>query len=111
MKIRTSPRCDGQESYDVEFVEKRLEDVVANLNKYKRKDEKPFEVVAEVSDFNQRLRAFRAAFRADAVERIHGQAGRDFHPMRFQRWAFSDINPWLAGWRPPPVWRSRSARR
>jgi hypothetical protein len=22
--------------------------------------------------------------------------GREFHPLRFQRWAFSDLNPWLA---------------
>ena len=55
MKIRTLTSRDGQESYDVELpVEKRLEDVVANLNKLQAQGRKPFEVVAEVSDFNQR---------------------------------------------------------
>jgi hypothetical protein len=26
--------------------------------------------------------------------------GREFHPLRFQRWAFSDLNPWLAWLKP-----------
>ena len=37
-----------------EFVELRLEEVAPRLNRFEREDEKPFEAVAAVSDFNQR---------------------------------------------------------
>jgi hypothetical protein len=30
--------------------------------------------------------------------------GRQFHPLRFQRWAFSDLNPWLAWLGPAAQW-------
>ena len=36
------------------FVELRLEDIVARLNRFKRADERPFEAVKAVSEFNQR---------------------------------------------------------
>lgn len=111
MKIRTLTSRDGQESYDVEFVEKRLEDVVANLNKFQRKDEKPFEVVAEVSDFNQHAyELFAQPFVQMLSNEFTAKLARDFHPMRFQRWAFSDINPWL-GWLAPAAAFAQSQRK
>lgn len=111
MNIKTVMTRDGQESYDVEFVEKRLEDVVANLNKFQRKDEKPFEVVAEVSDFNQRAyELFAQPFVQLMSNEFTAKLARDFHPMRFQRWAFSDINPWL-GWLAPAAGLAQSQRK
>ena len=47
-------RPAAKPSYDVSFVELRLEDVVARLNRFKRADEKAFEAVNAVSEFNQR---------------------------------------------------------
>ncbi len=44
----------GAPEYEVEFREHRLEDIIARLNRFERKDEKPFEAVAAVSELNQR---------------------------------------------------------
>ena len=45
---------DGKAEYEVEFREQRLEDIADRLNRADRRDEKPFEAVAQVSNFNQR---------------------------------------------------------
>jgi pimeloyl-ACP methyl ester carboxylesterase len=101
MNIATVTSRDGQESYEVEFVEKRLEEVVARLNTYQRKDEKPFEVVSDISEFNQHAyELFAQPFVQMMSNEVTAKLARDFHPMRFQRWALSDINPWL-GWLAP----------
>ena len=111
MKINTVMSRDGEESYEVEFIEKRLEDVVANLNKFQRKDEKPFEVVTEVSEFNQRAyELFAQPFVQLMSNEFTGKLARDFHPLRFQRWAFSDMNPWL-GWLAPAAGMAKAQRK
>ena len=76
MAIEERKRRDGEESsYEVEFSERQLEDIVARLNRFDRADEKPFEAVAAISEFNQRAyELFAAAVRAGDVERIHGEA-------------------------------------
>jgi hypothetical protein len=52
------------------------------------------QVVAEVSEFNQRAYEL---FLQPAVPATSNGVGakmmREFHPLRFQRWAFSDLNP------------------
>jgi pimeloyl-ACP methyl ester carboxylesterase len=85
------------DGYTVGFTERRLEEISERLNRFKRADEKPFEAVAAVSDFNQRAyelfaRPLVQAFASEPVAKL----GRDFHPLRFQRWIVSDRNPWLA---------------
>ena len=45
---------NGEVEYDVEFNERRLEEIAARLNRFERADEKPFEAVATISEFNQR---------------------------------------------------------
>jgi hypothetical protein len=96
MKISESKGADGKVHYDVDFIERSLEEVVGRLNRLKRGDEKPFEAVAEVSDFNQRAYEL---FAQPLVQAMSSEAGarlsRDLHPLRLQRWAFSDKNPWL----------------
>jgi pimeloyl-ACP methyl ester carboxylesterase len=91
---------DGKADYEVKFHEVRLEEVIARLNRMQRLDEKPFEAVAAVSEFNQR------AYELFAQPLVQASSGeltasmtRRFHPLRVQRWAFSDVNPWLA-WLP-----------
>ena len=54
MEINERKGADGEVEYEVEFEERRLEDVAARLNRFERADEKPFEAVAAVSEFNQR---------------------------------------------------------
>lgn len=90
-------RGEGGIEYEVEFHEKRLEDIVAHLNRFRRADERPFEAVAELSEFNQRayqlfvqpwLQALSSDDSADLL--------RELHPLRVQHWSCSDLNPWLA---------------
>src|SRR6476620_5035522 len=93
---------DGEEvSYEVEFSERRLEDVVARLNRFDRADEKPFEAVATISEFNQRAYELFAQPLVQATSsESSAKMRRQFHPLRVQRWALSDLNPWL-GWLGP----------
>jgi pimeloyl-ACP methyl ester carboxylesterase len=100
MEIRERASKGGRPEYKVEFREYRLEDVMARLNRMQRVDEKPFEAVAAVSEFNQRAyELFAQPFvQATSDEFVAGLIRR-FHPLRAQRWAFSDFNPWLA-WLP-----------
>src|SRR5688500_4021572 len=54
MKIEERKGAGGKPEYQVEFQERRLEDIVAQINRFGRKDEKAFQAVAAVSEFNQR---------------------------------------------------------
>jgi hypothetical protein len=101
MEITERRGADGAVAYEVEFREHRLEDIAAHFNRFKREDEKPFEVVAEISDFNQHAyELFMQPFVQSMSNEMTAKALRAFHPLRFQRWAFSDLNPWL-GWLKP----------
>ena len=100
MEIREQAGADGKPEYEVEFHELRLEDVVAKLNRMQRIDEKPFEAVAAVADFNQRAyELFAQPFVQALSNEFVADTGRRLHPLRAQRWMFSDFNPWLA-WLP-----------
>lgn len=97
MHILESKDDSGQVQYDVEFVEHRLEDIVDRLNKFKRADERPFEAVERVSEFNQRAYdLFVHPFVQSWSNQYTAMMGRLFHPLRFQRWTISDANPWFA---------------
>jgi hypothetical protein len=93
-------KLDGSVDYEVRFHEYRLEEVVARLNRHQRLDEKPFEAVAAVSEFNQRAyELFVQPFIQATSDEFLATMMRRFHPLRVQRWAWSDFNPWLA-WLP-----------
>jgi len=97
MQIHERKSAAGALEYDVEFVERRLEDVVARLNRFKRADEKPFEAVQMVSDLTQRAYELfmRPLVQAMSCEPA-AELARAWHPLRWQRWALSDaFNPWL----------------
>jgi hypothetical protein len=92
---------NGGVRYEVEFEERSLEEVVSRLNRFERADERPFEAVAAVSDFNQRAyEMFLQPFVQSLSNEYTANLARQFHPLRFQRWAFSDLNPAL-GWLGP----------
>jgi pimeloyl-ACP methyl ester carboxylesterase len=96
MEIAEQEGSGGKPAYEVSFVELRLEDIVARLNRFERADEKPFEAVSVVAELNQRVyelfgRPLAQALTNEYVARL----ARAFHPLRLQRWAFSDLNPWL----------------
>jgi hypothetical protein len=92
--MKVEPAKDG---YAVSFTERRLEEIVERLNRFKRADEKAFEGVTAVSDFNQHAYELFARPLVKALATEEGaKLSRDLHPLRFQRSFFSDRNPWLA---------------
>jgi hypothetical protein len=97
MHILESKDAESKVQYDVEFVEHRLEDIVDRINRFKRADERPFKAVEEISEFNQRAYdLFIHPFVQTWSNPYTAMMGRLFHPMRFQHWSISDVNPWLA---------------
>jgi hypothetical protein len=110
MRIHESKGRDGKVAYDVDFVEQRLEDIAARLNRLERNDEKPFEAVAAISEFNQRAyELFAQPFVQSLGNEATAKVSRQFHPLRFQRWAMSDLNPWLA-WLAPAAQAVKAQR-
>jgi hypothetical protein len=60
-------------------------------------DEKPFEAVEAVSDFNQRAyELFAQPLVQSLSNELTAKLARELHPLRLQRWGFSDLNPWMA---------------
>ena len=98
MEINEHKGSGGQVEYEVEFRERRLEDIAAVINRFERADEKAFEAVASVSDFNQRAyELFARPFVQAMSNEQTAKMLRDFHPLRLQNWAFSSrVNPWLS---------------
>ncbi|HSF47640.1 MAG TPA: DUF3141 domain-containing protein [Burkholderiales bacterium] len=96
MHIKETER-GGRIEYEVEFSERRLEEVAERLNRFKRADEKPFEAAAAVSEFNQRAYELFAQPLVQAMATdVGAKLQYNLHPLRFQRWAVSDLNPWLS---------------
>jgi pimeloyl-ACP methyl ester carboxylesterase len=97
MHILESKEVNGKMQYDVEFIEHRLEDIADRLNRFKRADERPFEAVEKLSEFNQHAYdLFVHPLVRNWSNEYTAKMGRLFHPLRFQHWAISDANPWFA---------------
>ncbi|MBK6008284.1 DUF3141 domain-containing protein [Ramlibacter ginsenosidimutans] len=100
MHITQRKGTDGKPAYDVHFEERRLEDLVARLNRFQRADEQPFEAVNSVSEFNQRAyELFARPLVQSVASEFTAKASRTLHPLRFERWSLSDLNPalWWVG--------------
>jgi pimeloyl-ACP methyl ester carboxylesterase len=92
MEIKETPG-KGEERYITTFKEVPLEEL-RQLNHLERKDEKPFQVVAQVSAMNEKAYTlFGRPLVRNMVNETTAQAGRMLHPLRAQRWLISDINP------------------
>ena len=97
MEITEREASKGKVEYQVRFVEKRLEEVQERLNRFKRADEKPFESVEKIAEFNQRGYELFARPLVQAISNdVAAKTLRTFHPLRMQNWLSSDVNPWLA---------------
>jgi hypothetical protein len=97
MEIVEEKDSDGKPEYSVRFHERQLEEVVQRLNRFKRADEKPFEAVEAISEFNQRAYELFAQPLVQAMSNEYtAKLSRTLHPLRASRWAWSDLNPWLA---------------
>ncbi|MBC5785701.1 DUF3141 domain-containing protein [Ramlibacter sp. USB13] len=111
MHITERKGADGKPAYEVHFEERRLEDLTPHLNRFRRADEKPFEAVAAFSEFNQRAYELFARPLVQAVSsELGAKLARNFHPLRFQRWAVSDLNP-AAWWLKPAADMVRQQRK
>jgi pimeloyl-ACP methyl ester carboxylesterase len=85
----------GKDKYLSTFREVSLEDL-RKLNKLDRRDEKPFEVVAEVSAMNEKVYSlYGRPIVQSLVNETTAKLGRMFHSLRAQRWFFSDMNPMM----------------
>jgi len=110
MRIHDVPGKDGVVDHEVTFVEHQLEEVIARLNRFERKDEAPFEAVAEMSEFNQKAYELFAQPMVQAMSNeASAELGRRLNPMRLEQSLASDQNPWLA-WVAPMAEAVRSAR-
>ena len=106
----TERRTGGKAQYEVDFHEVRLEDIMKRLNRLERADEKPFEAVAAVSELAQRAYEMFGQPLVQAMSSdFTAKLAREFHPLRLQRWAFSDLNPWLA-WLGPAAQQVKAQR-
>ncbi|HEX7271420.1 MAG TPA: DUF3141 domain-containing protein, partial [Casimicrobiaceae bacterium] len=111
MAIQEKKGSNGKIEYEVEFRELQLEEVAARLNRFKRADERPFEAVAEISEFTQRAYELFAQPTIQAMSNeFTAKLARQFHPLRAQRWAASDLNPWLA-WLGPAAQMVKAQRK
>ena len=111
MQIAEKKGAQGKPVYEVSFAERRLEDVAARLNRFERADEKPFEAVEAVSEFNQRAYELFARPLVEAFSTEYSaKLSRELHPLRAQRWMASDMNPWLA-WLGPAAELVKAQRR
>ncbi len=85
----------GKDKYLSSLQEVSLEDL-RRANKLERRDEKPFEIVEEISIINEKIYSiFWRPLVRNFVNEITAEIGRRLHPLRAQRWFLSDINPVL----------------
>jgi len=88
-------KADGSVRYDVLLTERWVEDLQV-LQKYGRKDEMPFKMVEATSEtLAKAYEAFAHPFVASMVTPAGAAMRRSLHPQRAQRWAVSDLNPFL----------------
>jgi len=94
MIIKEGPSRPGLNDYEVEFVERSMEDILQMDDG--SEDEEAFHSVAAISKFNDTLyqnylspwlRMFSTDFSAEFL--------RQLHPLRIQRYGFSDLNPFI----------------
>jgi len=82
--------------YLIEFAERTTDDILALDDG--RKDEQAFEVVDRVSQVNQHL---YDTFASPVVKAMSNETAahalRIMNPARMERWAFSNLNPWMYG--------------
>jgi hypothetical protein len=105
MHITEVPGADGAPQYEVDFQERRLEDIAAHLNRFARTDEQPFEAVTAISDFTQRAYELFAQPMVETLSNeMNARMLRQFHPLRVQNWSISRLNPWLAWLEPAAKW-------
>jgi hypothetical protein len=94
----TTPEMPGAEHvqgrYLIQFHPRKIDDILKLDDG--RADERAFEVVNRVSQINQGLYdTFASPFVKAMSNPVAARLMRDANPARVERWAFSDLNPWM----------------
>jgi pimeloyl-ACP methyl ester carboxylesterase len=101
MQIEVDPDEPGE--YGITYVEKHTDDILALDDGLE--DEKAFLAVRKVSEATDFLyRAFAAPWIRMVATDVVAEALRQLHPLRVQRYMFSDRNPWMA---PVKTWAAQ----
>ncbi|MEM9103043.1 MAG: DUF3141 domain-containing protein, partial [Pseudomonadota bacterium] len=89
----------GQEHSTSEFVEfqpLKLEECESELNIYHRADEKAFISVCALSKWNQKnYDQWISPWLSKVVDKTVAKQLQQWHPLRFQRWSLSNLNPMM----------------
>ena len=100
MRIKEDPEDPGE--YLVSYTEKTMDDILALDDGLD--DEQAFYSVMAISNANDTLyRMFFAPWIRLTINEVTAEILRQWHPMRVQRYLFSDLNPWLI---PINMWAS-----
>ncbi len=92
MQIEEDPETPGE--YAVRYVEKHVDDIMAMDDGLE--DEKAFLVVRQLSEATDLLyRSLVSPWVRLAVPAAAAETLRQLHPLRVQRYLFSDLNPWM----------------
>ena len=92
MDIKENPNDPGD--FSVTYVEQTMDDIMAMGDGWE--DEEAFYTVRQLSQINDRLyRCFVGPWIRWSSNAITAETGRQLHPMRVQRYWFSDLNPWM----------------
>ncbi|ANQ84922.1 hypothetical protein dqs_1884 [Azoarcus olearius] len=84
----------GVQQYDVSLHEREIEDILAHDDS--REDERAFHIVAAVSELNGRVYdLFVSPWVRQGASALSAWWMKELHPLRVQRRAWSDLNPWL----------------
>jgi pimeloyl-ACP methyl ester carboxylesterase/tellurite resistance protein len=101
MKIEEDPDAPGE--YGIKYVEKNTEDILALDDGLD--DEKAFLAVRKVSEAADICyRGVAAPWIRMATSDTTAETLRQLHPLRMQRYLFSDLNPWMT---PVKMWADR----
>ncbi|MDM0015379.1 TerB family tellurite resistance protein [Variovorax sp. J22P168] len=80
--------------YLIQFAPRTIEDILAFDDG--RKDEQAFEVVERVAEINQGLYdTFGSPLVRAMTSETGAEAARAINPSRMERWALSNLNPWM----------------
>jgi hypothetical protein len=92
------PNADWEPGdFTVRFESRTIEDI-HSLDVDTRKDELFFQTVDDVSEFNDRFyKTFVSPWVQSVSSALTGDTLRRLHPLRFQHWFVSDLNPMFAG--------------
>jgi pimeloyl-ACP methyl ester carboxylesterase len=92
MSIRERAGHEGQAEQEIEFTEHRLEEIVARFNRFQRADERSFEAIAELSEFNERAyELFAQPLIQSLCNELEASLPQQLHPLRAEQLSLSDL--------------------